>query len=146
LEDALADGTVTPEEVAELEDAIDNAQGKLDAAEEAVDNLPEGSAKDELDERVEEEQGKLDAIEVPKVTQDYNDAVEAVEAAEAADAAAQKALADAKKDCTITPEEVLILETAKDAAQTAKDEAQQAVDGLPEESQADLQERLDALK
>src|SRR5690554_794323 len=146
LEDALADGTVTPEEVAELEDANDNAQSKLDAAEEAVDNLPEGSAKDELDERVEEEQGKLDAIEVPKVTQDYNDAVEAVEAAEAADAAAQKALEDAKKDGTITPEEVLILEAAKDAAQTAKDEAQQAVDGLPEESQADLQGRLDALE
>ncbi|MEX5381447.1 GA-like domain-containing protein, partial [Acinetobacter towneri] len=62
LEDAIADGVATDEELQALQDAIDNAQGKLDDAETAINNLPEGSAKDDLLGELATEQEKLDGI------------------------------------------------------------------------------------
>src|SRR5690554_1714387 len=65
LEDAIADGKVEQSEVDALIAAKDAAQTDLDAAEAAIDALPEGSAKDDLVAELGTEQDRLDAIEVP---------------------------------------------------------------------------------
>ncbi|MEX5381357.1 GA-like domain-containing protein, partial [Acinetobacter towneri] len=141
-ENALLDGIITPEEVEFLNNARDEAEALKEAAQEKVGALNEGAAQDGL-------QGRLDALEnigEAVVTGEYADAVEAVEAAEAKYAAADAKLAAAQEDSTITPEEVIALEVARDLANATKGAAQEKVDLLPDSDLKDgLQDRLDAL-
>src|SRR5699024_12369361 len=65
LADAMADGKVEQSEIDALEDAITNAQAELDAAEAAINDLPEGSAKDDLVAELGREQTRLDDSEDP---------------------------------------------------------------------------------
>ncbi|UUS64497.1 Ig-like domain-containing protein [Acinetobacter sp. YH12068_T] len=159
LTDANADGLITPEEKAALEDALKNAQDAKDVAQNAVDALPDSTDKDALQDRID----ALTDIEIPAVTDtDGNgiddavdaqiaDAEAAVKAAEDAYQAAEDALEEANANGLITPTEKAELEEALKAAQDAKDAAQDAVDALPsapaavQDAKDGFQDRIDAL-
>ncbi|WP_374855382.1 BapA/Bap/LapF family large adhesin [Acinetobacter indicus] len=159
LEEANANGLITPTEKAELEEALKAAQDAKDAAQDAVDALPSSpaavqDAKDGFQDRID----ALTDIIIPAVN-DANEngvddstenpvdlATDLVEAAEDAYQAAEDALTDANTDGLITPEEKAALEDALKDAQDAKDAAQNAVDALPDSTDKDaLQDRIDAL-
>ncbi|WP_430623027.1 GA-like domain-containing protein, partial [Acinetobacter amyesii] len=159
LEEANANGLITPTEKAELEEALKAAQDAKDAAQDAVDALPSApaavqDAKDGFQDRID----ALTDITIPAVN-DANEngvddstenpvdlATDLVEAAEDAYQAAEDALTDANADGLITPEEKAALEDALKDAQDAKDAAQNAVDALPDSADKDaLQDRIDAL-
>ncbi|OBX29461.1 GA-like domain-containing protein [Acinetobacter gandensis] len=159
LEEANANGLITPTEKAALEEALKAAQDAKDAAQDAVDALP--SAPAAVQDAKDGFQDRLDAltdITIPAVN-DANEngvddstenpvdlATDLVEAAEDAYQAAEDALTDANTDGLITPEEKAALEDALKDAQDAKDAAQNAVDALPDSADKDaLQDRIDAL-
>ncbi|OTG80460.1 hypothetical protein B9T33_08495 [Acinetobacter sp. ANC 5054] len=159
LTEANTDGLITPEEKAELEDALKDAQDAKDAAQDAVDALPDSADKDGLQDRID----ALTDISIPAVTDaDGNgiddtvdaqiaDAEAAVKAAEEAYQAAEDALEEANANGLITPTEKAELEDALKAAQDAKDAAQDAVDALPsapaavQDAKDGFQDRIDAL-
>src|SRR5690554_3598133 len=154
LADAIADGKVTADEVADLNAAIQDAQDKLDDAQGAVDALPAGTAKDDLVAELDIEQDRLDAIVVPTVDSNtFDDAADLLAAAKAAVDAAEQKLADAITDGKVEQSEVDALIAAKDAAQTELDAAASAINALPvgtakDDLVAELgteQDRLDAI-
>ncbi|MEX5381230.1 GA-like domain-containing protein, partial [Acinetobacter towneri] len=148
LADAIADGKVEQSEIDALNDAITNAQGKLNDAKDAINALPEGSAKGALVTEAGTEQARLNAIEVPAVNEGlFADAEAAVSAAEAAVQAAQVALTAANNDAFITPAEVADLQAKYQAAEDALGAAHNAVNVLPASDAKDgFQERLEALE
>src|SRR5690554_3510664 len=132
LADAIADGKVTADEVADLNAAIQDAQDKLDDAQGAVDALPAGTAKDDIQTELDAEQGKLDGVVVPVADDSaFTDAQGKVDDAKAAVAAAEQELADAIADGKVTADEVADLNAAIQDAQDKLDIAQDAVDALP---------------
>ncbi|MBF0752630.1 MULTISPECIES: hypothetical protein, partial [unclassified Pasteurella] len=107
LEDAKADGVITPEEKKAVEDANAAVEKAKDDAQKAIDNLPDSTGKDALQDRLDD----VNTVEVPDVTDangngipdDQEKALEdVVKAAEDAEKAAEKALEDAKSDGVIT--------------------------------------------
>src|SRR5699024_2929504 len=79
-EDAQEDGKITDEEVAELEKASEDAEEALKDAQDKVNELPDGDAKDDIQNELDEEKGKLEDIEVPASNEDaFNEAEQAVE-------------------------------------------------------------------
>src|SRR5699024_1191529 len=75
LEDAQEDGKITDEEMAEREKAIEDAEEALENAQDKVDALPEGDAKDDIQGELDEEKGKLEGIDVPASNEDaFNEA------------------------------------------------------------------------
>ncbi|QSQ95956.1 hypothetical protein [Acinetobacter indicus] len=84
---------MTDAELEALQDAIAEAQGKLNAAETAIDALPAGDAKDALNGELETEQGKLDDVKDNVPTSDQA----ALDAAQAALDAAKDAVAEAEE-------------------------------------------------
>src|SRR5690606_15020474 len=144
---------ITPEEQAQIRDAVDVAAEAKDKAQDAVDELPEGADKDRLQDRLDD---LNDPIIVPPVNDadgnGIDDAIDVVEdlvaAAEQAYRDAADALEAAVDDDLITPTEQAALEGALEAAQKAKTDAQSAVNALPAEAQEAIdgfQDRLDAL-
>src|SRR5690554_804083 len=130
--------TLFRSEVDALIAAKDAAQTELDAAEAAIDALPEGSAKDDLVAELGTEQDRLDAIEVPAVDGDaFDNAADLLADAKAAVDAAEQALEDAIADGKVEHSAVVSLTAAKDAAQTELDAAEAAIDALPEGSAKD---------
>src|SRR5690554_230349 len=145
LADAIADGKVTADEVADLNAAIQDAQDKLDDAQGAVDALPAGTAKDDIQTELDAEQGKLDGVVVPVADDSaFTDAQGKVDDAKAAVAAAEQELADAIADGKVTADEVADLNAAIQDAQDKLDDAQGAVDALPAgTAKDDIQTELD---
>uniref|UniRef100_UPI000ACECE2F GA-like domain-containing protein n=1 Tax=Acinetobacter towneri TaxID=202956 RepID=UPI000ACECE2F len=148
LADAIADGKVEQSEIDALEQAITDAQTALDAAQGAINALPDGSAKDDLLTDLGTEQGRLNDIEVPAVNEGlFADAEAAVSAAEAAVQAAQVALTAANNDAFITPAEVADLQAKYQVAEDALGAAHNAVNVLPASDAKDgFQDRIDALE
>ncbi|STJ80805.1 EF hand [Escherichia coli] len=151
-------GLITPAEAKAVEDANTALDTAKQAAQEAVNKVPEGTeGKEGLQTRLD----GLTPADVPAVTdQDGNgkaDAAEAslaaaeaaVQAAEAKKEAADEAAANADKDQNglITPAEAKAVEDANTALDTAKQAAQEAVNKVPEgtEGKEGLQTRLDGL-
>src|SRR5690554_4218571 len=145
LADAIADGRVTADEIADLNAAIQDAQDKLDDAQGAVDALPAGTAKDDIQTELDTEQGKLDGVVVPVADDSaFTDAQDKVDDAKAAVAAAEQELADAIADGKVTADEVADLNAAIQDAQDKLDDAQGAVDTLPAgTAKDDIQTELD---
>src|SRR5699024_10849001 len=138
LADAIADGKVEQSEIDALEDAITNAQAELDAAEAAIDDLPEGSAKDDLVTELGSEQQRLDDIEVPRAEEGgVGDAADLLADAKAAVDNAEQKLADAMADDKVEQSEIDALEDAITNAQAELDAAEAAINDLPEGSAKD---------
>src|SRR5690554_4548127 len=142
LADAISDGKVTADEVADLNAAIQDAQDKLDAAEDAINNLPDSGKKTELENELAAEQEKLDLVEAEAAVKA---AEQAVQEAQDAYQAAKDAIVEAEKDGEITQEEYDALVQAVVDAEAAKSDAQDKVDELPGDAVGDLQDRIDAL-
>src|SRR5699024_4458458 len=132
LADAQEDGKITEEEVTELEAAKQAAQDKLDAANTAIGELPDGGAKDALVGEAADEQTRLDNITVPAVDEGAfeEDADLLADAKAAVDNAEQK-LADAIADGKVEQSEIDALEDAITNAQAELDAAEAAIDALP---------------
>src|SRR5690554_4800964 len=145
LADAIADGKVTADEVADLNAAIQDAQDKLDDAQGAVDALPGGTAKDDIQTELDTEQGKLDDVVVPVADDSGSEERRGGEDdAKAAVAAAEQELADAIADGKVTADEFANLNAAIQDAQDKLDDAQGAVDALPGgTAKDDIQTELD---
>ncbi|MDO5376334.1 MAG: YSIRK-type signal peptide-containing protein, partial [Staphylococcus rostri] len=139
LDEANADGLITPTEKAELEAAQQEAQAKKDAATEKVNALPEenkGNLPTEL--------STLTGINIPEVNDQnangvadnvdaqLDEAKKAVDAAKAADQAAQDALTNANADGVISQEEADNLADLAKKAEDAKTAAETAVSNLPD--------------
>src|SRR5699024_7069858 len=138
LADAIADGKVEQSEIDALEDAITNAQAELDAAEAAIDDLPEGSAKDDLVAELGSEQQRLDDIEVPAVDEGaFEDAADLLADAKAAVDNAEQKLADAIADGKVEQSEIDALEPYTTLVRSELDAAEAAIDDLPEGSAKD---------
>ncbi|MCS4487335.1 GA-like domain-containing protein, partial [Staphylococcus americanisciuri] len=158
LEAANADGLITPTEKAELERLQEEAVSKKAEATNKVNALPESpqSVKEEKTTLTETLNG-LDGIAVPEVNDadgngvaddvdaQRNEAAKAVEEAKKADKVAKDALAEAKADDLITPEEKTQLEAAQKEAADKKAEATDKVNALPEDQKGDLPKELEAL-
>ncbi|MEX5381180.1 GA-like domain-containing protein, partial [Acinetobacter towneri] len=154
LADAIADGKVEQSEIDDLEAAIAEAQGKLDDAEAAINNLPDGDAKDDLVAELGTEQERLGDIVVPAENGSEFDAAQAaLDDAKQAVADAEQALEDAIADGVATDEELQALQDAIDNAQGKLDDAETAINNLPEGSAKDdllgelatEQEKLDGI-
>ncbi|OOF40225.1 hypothetical protein BKK50_09855, partial [Rodentibacter rarus] len=154
LEDANADGVITPEEKAAIEKANENVAETKKAADDAVKALPDTVAEKEgLQTRVDD----VNPVKVPEVTdangngkddaQELADATKLVEDAEKASQEYNDALTEAQKDNAISQEEADKLASLKDTADQAKDAADKAVDTLPEgiEGKDGLETRVDAI-
>src|SRR5699024_6762587 len=125
-------------EIDALEDAITNAQAELDAAEAAIDDLPEGSAKDDLVAELGSEQQRLDDIEEREsVEYAFEDAADLLADAKAAVDSAEQKLTDAIGDAKVEQSEIDALEDAITNAQAELDAAEAAIDDLPEGSAKD---------
>uniref|UniRef100_UPI0015D43853 GA-like domain-containing protein n=1 Tax=Acinetobacter sp. YH12100 TaxID=2601089 RepID=UPI0015D43853 len=131
---SLEDDKLTETEVEALKKAIANAQTKLNAAVEAIDKLPEGTAKEGLESQAKNIQDRLDVT----------GASTSVAVAEQAYADANTAIANAKQN-GFTPAQKAELEQAVKNAESLKAIAQDKVDGLAPGAQPELQERLDDL-
>src|SRR5699024_10596769 len=136
------------EEVAELEKAIEDAEEALENAQDKVDALPEGDAKDDIQGELDEEKGKLEDIDVPASNEEaFNEAEQAVEDAAKAVDEAEQALEDALADGKITDDVIDELEEAVNDANKALDDAQELVDELPDGSAKDaIQDSLNGEK
>ncbi|NHC05130.1 hypothetical protein G9F31_15505, partial [Acinetobacter sp. 187] len=156
LATAKADDLINPTEVAQLEQALKDAQQAKADAQAAVGALPA-----EVQEVIDDFQERLDAltdIVIPAVN-DANEngiddstedpltlAEDLVEAAEQAHQAAEDVIADAQTDGLITPAGQQAIQDAVDAANKAEKTAQDAVNVLPDNTDKDgLQDRLDDL-
>ncbi|ATO19676.1 hypothetical protein BS636_08430 [Acinetobacter sp. LoGeW2-3] len=153
LNELQKDGLITPEEQAQIQDAVDAAAAAKDKAQDAVNALPDGSDKDRLQDRLDD---LNDPIIVPPVNDADADGVEdtveeqaataLVEEAEAAQKAAEDLLAELQEDGLITPAEQAQLQAAADAAAEAKSVAEAAVNDLTAGGVRDaLEGRLDVL-
>ncbi|WP_179997027.1 cadherin-like domain-containing protein, partial [Acinetobacter sp. YH16050] len=131
---SLEDDKLTETEVEALKKAIANAQTKLNAAVEAIDKLPEGTAKDALESDAKDLQDRLDVT----------GASTSVAVAEQAYADANTAIANAKQN-GFTPAQKAELEQAVKNAESLKERAQDKVDDLAPGAQPELKERLDDL-
>ncbi|SEL99314.1 GA-like domain-containing protein, partial [Acinetobacter sp. DSM 11652] len=156
IEDKLNDGLITPEEKAELEEALQDAKDAKDAAQDKVDNLVDGEAKsdlqDRLDDLVDEELPAINDQNGDGVPDDLEqallDAEEAVANAEQAYEALKDLILEKNENGLITPAERAELDQAKEAFESAKALAETKTNLLPEsvQSQKDaLQERLEDL-
>ncbi|WP_180160633.1 cadherin-like domain-containing protein, partial [Acinetobacter sp. YH01004] len=131
---ALEDDELTETEVAALEKAIADAKTKLNSAVEAINKLPEGTAKDALGSQAKNIQDRLDVT----------DASTSVAVAEQAYADTETAIANAKQN-GFTPAQKAELEQAVKNAESLKERAQDKVDDLAPGAQPELKERLDDL-
>ena len=152
LEEANADGLITPDEHDALEKANQDAADAKQNAQAKVDALPsdqKGDMPNELD--------KLNGIDVPDVNDSDSNGVSddvdnqreeaqaAVDAAKNADQAAQDKLKEANADGLITPDEHEALEKANQNAVDAKQNAQEKVDALPSDQRGDMSSDLEKL-
>src|SRR5690554_5607648 len=154
LADAIADGKVTADEVADLNAAIQDAQDKLDDAQGAVDALPAGTAKDDIQTELDIEQGKLNDIVVPVVDEGaFDTAADLLADAKAAVDAAEQAKAAAIADGKVEQAEIDALNDAIADAQLELNAAGVAINALPAGTAKDdlvaevgiEQDRLDAI-
>lgn len=135
-------------QVAELNKVVDEAK---QAAQAALDKLPEGDEKAKLAERLDDVQpaeapitdkdndGKADSTELDR-------AIDLVNKAAALAEAAKKAEADAKKDGAVNPEEAKKVEELNEQLAAAKKAAEAAIQDLPKEDAAEaakLTQRLE---
>src|SRR5699024_3100258 len=138
LADAIADGKVEQSEIDALEDAITNAQAELDAAEAAINDLPEGSAKDDLVAELGSEQQRQVGIALGRDGEGaFEDAADLVADAKAAVDNAEQKLADAIAEGKVEQSELDALEDAITNAQAELDAAEAAINDLPEGSAKD---------
>ncbi|NHC05068.1 BapA prefix-like domain-containing protein, partial [Acinetobacter sp. 187] len=141
LATAKADDLINPTEVAQLEQALKDAQQAKADAQAAVGALPA-----EVQEVIDDFQERLDAltdIVIPAVNDANNNGIDdstedpltlaedLVDAVEQAHQAAENVIADAQKDGLITPAEQQAIQDAVDAANKAEKTAQDAVNALP---------------
>ncbi|WP_411912737.1 GA-like domain-containing protein [Staphylococcus pettenkoferi] len=152
LNEANADGLITPDEHEALEKANKDAADAKQNAQEKVDALPSDQRGD-----MPSDLEKLHGIDIPDVNDsDANgvsdevdaqreEAQAAVNAAKSADQAAQDKLKEANADGLITPDEHEALEKANQDAADAKQNAQEKVDALPSDQRGDMPSDLENL-
>lgn len=128
IDDAKADGVVTPAEKDVIDQAISNAADKKADAQTAVKDLPDNSYKTNKDTEVK-------GIDVPETVTatDTNDVEAKIKAAQDA-AAAIPEKADTNGDGIIDADEAETYNNLVNTAKEAKENAQKAVDGLPDGS------------
>src|SRR5699024_483999 len=123
------------------------ANKALDDAQELVDELPNGSAKDAIQDSLNGEKDRLEGVEVPENNED------AINEAEQADADAEQAVKDDEEAIEeviaggkITDDEAEALEKAVDDANQAVADAQEKVNALPDgTSKEAIQNNLDGV-
>ncbi|UZD15783.1 hypothetical protein OLL86_09855 [Gallibacterium anatis] len=137
LAEINADKVVSQEEADALKALNDDVTAKKEAAEKAVNALPDGDVKDGFNGRL----GDVDTVTVPPVTDANNDGVKdsdaaaaeaAVKAAEDAEKAAEDKLAEINADKVVSQEEADALKALNDDVTAKKEAAEKAVNALPD--------------